>query len=82
VSASGGLSPFAGELLLALCSEALDVEQLAAALGVIPAAVMADLERLIAAGLIDAVSMESGRRAWGLTAKGHSRIGGGLGVGP
>jgi hypothetical protein len=83
VSASGGLSPLAGELLLALRSEPLDVDQLAAALGVIPAAVTAELQGLIgAAGLIDAASVESGRRAWGLTAEGHSRIGGGLGVGP
>jgi predicted ArsR family transcriptional regulator len=82
MSTSGGLSPLAGELLLALRSEPLDVDQLAAALGVIPAAVMAELQGLMKAGLIDAASVESGRQAWGLTAEGHSRIGGGLGVGP
>ena len=82
MSASGGLSPLAGELLLALRSEPLDVDQLAAALGVIPAAVMGELEGLIEAGLVDAVSVESGGQAWGLTVKGWSRVGGGLGVGP
>ena len=79
MSASGGLSPFAGELLLALRSEPRDVDQLAVVVGVIPAAVMAEVEGLIEAGLVDAVSVESGCRAWGLTARGHSLVGG-LGV--
>lgn len=82
MSASGGLSPFAGELLLALRCEPVDVDQLAAALGVIPAAVMAELEALIEAGLVGAVTVESGRQAWGLTVKGRWRMGGGLGVEP
>jgi predicted ArsR family transcriptional regulator len=80
VSASGGLSSFAGELLIALRSEPLDVDQLAAALGVIPAAVMAELEGLMEARVVHPVTVDSGRQAWGLTVKGWSRIGGGFGV--
>jgi len=74
VSRSDGFSGSALELLLALRPEPLDVDQLAAELAVIPAAVMAELERLIEAGLVDAVIVESGRRAWGLTIRGRSRI--------
>jgi predicted ArsR family transcriptional regulator len=82
VNAPGGLSPFAGELVLALRSEALDVDELAAALGVIPAAVMAELEALLEAGLVGVVTVESGRQVWGLTMNGRSRVEGNLGVEP
>jgi predicted transcriptional regulator len=75
VSASGGLSPFAGELLLALRSEPLDVDELAVVLGVIPAAVMVELEALIEAALVEMVSVEDGGQVWGLTIAGRSRIG-------
>jgi predicted ArsR family transcriptional regulator len=73
VSGPDGL---AGELLLALRSEPLDVHQLAAELAVIPVAVSAELEGLIEAGLIHAVTVESGRQAWGLTVRGRARVAG------
>jgi predicted transcriptional regulator len=80
VSASGGLSPFAGELLRVLHCEPQDVDELTAALGVIPAAVMAELETLSEADLVGVVTVEGARRSWGLTMKGWSRVGGDLGV--
>jgi predicted ArsR family transcriptional regulator len=82
VSLSGGLSEFAGELLLALRSEPLDVDEMAVVLGVIPAAVMAELEVLTEAGLAGVVTAEAARQAWGLTMRGWSRVGGDLGVEP
>jgi predicted ArsR family transcriptional regulator len=69
-------------LVRALRSEPLDVDQLAMALGVIPAAVMAELEVLTDAGLVGVVTVEGTRQAWGLTMKGRSRVGGDLGVEP
>ncbi len=40
--------------------------------GAVP--VTAELEGLIEAGLVHAVTVESGRQAWGLTIRGRSRI--------
>jgi hypothetical protein len=71
---SDGLSASAREFLQALRSEPLEVHQLAVDLAVIPVAVTAELEGLINAGLIHAVTVESGRQAWGLTIRGRSRI--------
>lgn len=68
------LSASAREFLQALYGEPLDVHQLAAELAVIPVAVMSELEGLIDAGLVHAVTMESGRQAWGLTVRGRSRL--------
>ncbi len=74
MSGADGFSGSALELLLALRSEPLDVDQLAAELALIPVAVTAELEGLIEAGLIHAVAVESGRQVWGLTIRGRSRI--------
>jgi hypothetical protein len=74
VSGSDGLSASAREFLLALRGEPLDVDRLAADLAVIPVAVTVELEGLIKAGLVHAVTVESGRQAWGLTIRGRSRI--------
>jgi predicted ArsR family transcriptional regulator len=61
-------------LLLALCSQPLDVDQLAAELGLIPVAVTSEVHELIEAGLVHAVTMETERLAWGLTVRGRSRV--------
>jgi predicted ArsR family transcriptional regulator len=74
VSGSDGLSASARAFLLALRGGPLDVHQLVAELAVIPVAVAAELEGLIEAGLVHAVTVESGRQAWGLTIRGRSRI--------
>lgn len=74
MSWSDEVSWFAGELLRALRCEPLGIGQLAAALGVISAAVGAELEGLVEAGLVQTVSVESGGAAWGLTVKGYARI--------
>jgi predicted ArsR family transcriptional regulator len=70
------LSPFASEVLR---SEPQDVDELAAALGVIPAAVMAELEVLTEPGLVGVVTVGA-RRSWGLTMKGWSLVVGDFGV--
>jgi len=74
MSGSDALSALARRFLLALRSEPLDVDQLAVELGVIPAAVMSELQALIEAGFVQAVRMESGRQAWRLTGPGRSRV--------
>jgi predicted ArsR family transcriptional regulator len=74
VSGSDGLSASAREFLQALRSGPLDVQQLAADLAVIPVAVTAELEGLIEAGLVHAVTVDSGRQAWGLTIRGRTHI--------
>jgi hypothetical protein len=71
MSGIDGLGP---DLLRALRDEPLDVHQLAAELAVIPVAVTTELKALMDRGLVPGVTMESGRRAWGLTVKGRTRL--------
>ena len=63
----------ARDLLLALRADPLDVRQLAVDLAVIPVAVTGELKALTEAGLVHAVTMDSGRQGWGLTIRGRSR---------
>ncbi|MHB1571665.1 MAG: DprA-like winged helix domain-containing protein [Solirubrobacteraceae bacterium] len=74
MSGPARLDALARQLLGALRAEPLDADQLAAWLGVIPAAVSAELDALIGAGLVHPVTVEDGRRAWGLTVKGSARL--------
>jgi hypothetical protein len=72
-----------GELLLALWFEPLDVHQLAADLAAAPFVVGAELQMLIEAGLVHAVTVDSGRQVWGLTVRGRSHVAtGGWQAGP
>jgi predicted ArsR family transcriptional regulator len=71
---SDGLAVSQRQLLLVLRDEPLDVDQLAARVGATRTAVAAELQTLIDAGLVHAVTVSwSGPQAWGLTVKGRSR---------
>lgn len=74
MSGSDRLSASARQLLLALGSEPLDIHQLAADLVATRVVVAAELQMLVKAGLVHAVTTQSGRQAWGLTVRGRSRI--------
>ena len=72
MSGSDDPSGLADTILHALAREPLDTHQLCADLAVTsPTIVDAELKALITAGLIYPMTVQSGRQAWGLTARGR-----------